>query len=138
MLINFIPCLEKYSQSEARITVAYSALLYKYSTLLSRHYLRATVYWGPFEDFSKASSETLQLLRTITNISNHVRKFSEDFRTLPKISENFPKILKNHKNIGKLVLNRFRSFPKISEYFRTLTKISEDFPSVDRDVKPLV
>ena len=46
---------------------------------------------GPFEDL-KASSETLELLRTITNISHHVRKFSEDFRTLPNI-------LKNHKNI---------------------------------------
>ena len=46
---------------------------------------------GPFEDL-KASSETLEFLRTITNISDHVRKFSEDFRTLPNI-------LKNHKNI---------------------------------------
>ena len=51
-------------------------------------YLLATVYWGPFEDFSKATSETLQLLRTTTNISDHVRKFSEDFR---RFSENFKK-----------------------------------------------
>ena len=64
----------------------------KYSTLLSRHYLRTTVYWGLFEDFSKASSETLQLLRTSANICDHVRKFSEDFRTLLKISEDFPEI----------------------------------------------
>ena len=56
--------------------------------------VRATIYWGPFEDFSKTSSETFQLLRTITNISDHVRKFSDDFRTLPKTSEDFQKILK--------------------------------------------
>ena len=45
-ITSIYPCQEKYSQSEARISVAYSAV--------SRHYLRATVYWGPFEDFSKA------------------------------------------------------------------------------------
>ena len=44
------------------------------------------------------------------NSSEHLRTFpitfgnrfeivSEDFRTLPKISEDFPKILKSHKNI---------------------------------------
>ena len=61
--------------------------------------MRAIVYWGPFENLSKASSETLQLLRTITNISDHVRKISEVFQTLPNISEDFPKILKNHENV---------------------------------------
>ena len=61
-----------------------------YSTVLSRHYLRATVYWGPFEDFSKAG---LQNVSTLTDIFNHVREFSDNFRTLPKISEDFPKIL---------------------------------------------
>ena len=41
-----------------------------HSTFNSRHCLCGTVYRGPFEDFSKANSETLQLLRTITNISD--------------------------------------------------------------------
>ena len=52
-----------------------------------------TVYWGPFEDFSKATSETFQLLRTITNISNHIRKsflkISKHFRRFPKIFQKF-------------------------------------------------
>ena len=40
---------------------------------------------GPFEDFSKACSETCQLLRTITSISDHIRKL------FPKIFEHFKK-----------------------------------------------
>ena len=60
----------------------------QYSTLLSRHSLRATFYWGPFEDFSKASSETFQLLRTITDISDHIRKL------FPKIYEHFQRFTK--------------------------------------------
>ena len=44
---------------------------------------------NPFEDFSKASSEILQLL------VNHY----EHFLSHPEIFEDFPKILKNHKNI---------------------------------------
>ena len=64
-----------------------------YSTLLYRHSLRAKVCWCLFEDFPKASSETFQLLRAITNISDHIRK------SFPKISKDFPKILKSHKNI---------------------------------------
>ena len=56
--------------------------------LLYFNNLHATVYWGPFEDFSKASSETFQLPRTITNISDHIRK------SFPKISEHFPRFPK--------------------------------------------
>ena len=48
---------------------------------------------GPFEDFSKASSKTFQLLRTITNISNHIwksfPKISEHLQRFPKISQKF-------------------------------------------------
>ena len=62
-----------------------------YSTLLSRHSLRATVYRCPFEDFSKASSETFQLLRAITTISDHIQK------PFPKISEHFRRFLENLK-----------------------------------------
>ena len=50
--------------------------------------------WGPFEDFSKISSETFQLLRTFTNSSDHSRKFSDSFRIVPKSSEDFQKIIK--------------------------------------------
>ena len=60
------------------------------------------------------------------------------FRRFPNTSEDFPKISKNHKNIWKLLLNRFRSFPKISEYFRTPPKISEHFrrfPKIFRKFK---
>ena len=64
-----------------------------------------------------------------------VQKFSGDFRTLSKISEDFPKILKNHKNIWKLLLNRFRSFPKIPKDFWTLPKISKDFPKILKNHK---
>ena len=81
---------------------------------------------GPFEDFSKISSEAFQHLRTITNSSDYVRKFSDDFWTLPKISKDFMKILKNHKNIWLTLLDRrFRSFLKIFgnfERFRSQDK----------------
>ena len=60
----------------------------------------------------RTSQKPAPKLFIITNISDHIRK------SFPKISEDFPKILKNHKNIWKLLLNRFRSFPKISEHFR--------------------
>ena len=76
-------------------------------------------------------------LRNLSTPANHYEHFrshpeivSEDFRTLPKISEDFPKILKNHQNIWKLLLDRFRSFPKVSKDFPTLPKISEDFPKI--------
>ena len=45
----------------------------------------------------------------------------------PNISEDFLKILKNRKNIWKLFLNRFWSFPKISEDFQ---RVSEEFPKI--------
>ena len=69
------------------------------------------------------SSKIFQLLRTSTSISDHDRKFSDDFRTLPKISEDFPKISKNYKIIWKTLLNSFRSFPKVSENVWTLPMI---------------
>ena len=53
-------------------------------TVVFHHSLRATVYWGPFEDFSKASSKTLQLLRAITNVFDHFQIFSKDFRRFSK------------------------------------------------------
>ena len=102
----------------------------KYSTLLSSHYLRATVYWDPFEDFSKASYETLQLLRTIMNISDHVWKFSEYFRTLPKISEVFQN---SHKSF-KLLKNGFEVFPKFSETSRRFPSSSQNFHMFSKDL----
>ena len=63
-------------------------------TLLSRHSLRATVYWGSFEDFPKASTETFHLLRTIMNISDHIRKL---FRRFPNTSEDFRRFSENFK-----------------------------------------
>ena len=67
-------------------------------------------------------------LRNSSTPANRYKHFpsrlvSEDFRTPPKISEDFPKILKYHKIIWKTLLNSFRSFTKISEDFRTLSKI---------------
>ena len=44
------------------------------------------LYWGPLEDFLKISSETFQLLRTFPKSSDHFRKFSDNFQTLPNIS----------------------------------------------------
>ena len=68
-------------------------------------------------------------LRNLSTPAKHYEHFrshpeidSEDFRTLTKISKDFPKILKNHKNFWKLLLNRFRSFPKISEDFPKILK----------------
>ena len=60
--------------------------------LLARNSLLGSIC---IEDFSKAISETPQLLRTITNISDHVRTFSEDFR---RFSENLKKIIKTSEN----------------------------------------
>ena len=88
--------------------------------------------WGPFEDFSKFSSKTFQILWTIRNSPNHVRKFSDDFRTLLKISEAFLKMLKIIKNIWKTLLNHFR---QVFEGFRTLPKIPEDFPQILKNHK---
>ena len=88
---DYIPFLEKYSQSEARIAnITYSAVLYAtdntcmqwvvfHSTFLSLLACLQWLCWGPFEDLSKISSETFQLLQTIINISDHVSKFSDDF-----------------------------------------------------------
>ena len=50
-----------------------------------------------------------------------VRKFSDDFRTLPKI-------FKNHKNFSKTVLNRIRKFPKILKP----AKVQNRFGSVSK------
>ena len=85
MLMYFIPCLEKYSQSEARLPLR----ILRYATGNMQRVVFHSTFQSLLARNSKASSGTLQLLRTITNTSDHVRKFSEDF----------PKILKNHKNI---------------------------------------
>ena len=50
--------------------------------------------------------------KVIPTISEHFRRFSEDF----------PKILEVCKNALKTVLNNFRSFPRISEHFRSFPK----------------
>ena len=66
--------------------------------------------------------------------------FSKNFRRFPNISEDFRRFsenFENHKNIWKLLLNRFRSFPKISDYFRTLPKISEDFLKILKNHRSL-
>ena len=66
-------------------------------------------------------------LRNSSTPANHYEHFRSCITTgnFPKISKHFrwfPKILKNHKNIWKLVLNRLRSFPKISEDFQRFSK----------------
>ena len=53
---------------------------------------------------------------------------SEDFQTLPMISEDFPKILKNHKNIGK-------HFWTVSEVFQKFPKIAKDFQRISFLIK---
>ena len=80
--VIIFPCLEKYSQSEARIAVAYS-------TLPSRHYLRATASCGG--DLLRTSQNHLQKFSTIANSSDHVLRFSDDFRKLPKAFDDFSK-----------------------------------------------
>ena len=71
------------------------------------------------------------------NIYDHVQTYSEDF----------PKILENHKNIWKLLLNHFWSFLKISEdfpkilknlksigkHFWTVSKVFQMFPKIAKD-----
>ena len=81
-------------------------------------------------DFSKANSETIQPLRTITNISDHIRKLFPRISEHPKISEDFPKIVKSHKtseNYFSTVSEVLRKFPKISEHFRRYSKIFRKF-----------
>ena len=78
-------------------------------------------------DFSKASSETIQPLRTITNISDHIRKSFPRISEHPKISEDFPKIIKSHKtpkNYFSTVSEALRKFPNTSEDIR---RLSENF-----------
>ena len=115
-----------------------------------------TVYWVPFEDFSKShlrNSSTPanhyehfqsrpEIFRRFSKISENLKYHKNiwklllnHFQSFPKISEEFPKILKNNKNIWKLLLNRIRSFPKISEDFWTLPKISKDFPRILKNHK---
>ena len=100
---------------------------------------------GPSEDFSKTSSETFQLLRTVTNISNHVRKYSmifENFWRFPNIIKKI--IIKTSQKHFWTVCEVFRNLPKIfwfskylkssekhfwtvCEVFRKFTNISEHF-----------
>ena len=119
-----------------------------YSTLLSRHSLRATVYWCPFEDFSKASSEAFQLLRTITNIFDHIRKsfpkISEHFRRFPKIFRKFKKAIKTSENYFGTVSENLRRFPNASEDFpiilknhKTLENTFELFPKISKSFRRL-
>ena len=65
-------------------------------------------------------------MRIITNISDHVQKFSDNFRTLPKISEDFPKILKNQKHL-KNPFEPFSKFYEISVDFWTPQRFTKFF-----------
>ena len=102
--------------------------------VLSSRYLRARLIPASIYGLLQISSDIFELLETFSNNSDQTCKFSEDFRTLPKISkktntkyfcenfrrvpnifEDFAKLLKNHLTLKKSVLNSFRNFPKISE-----------------------
>ena len=67
--------------------------------------------------FPKSAPTLFNRTLAITN----VRKFSDDFRMLPKI-------LKNHKNFSKTVLTRIRKFPKILKH----AKVQNRFGSVSK------
>ena len=66
----------------------------RYSTLLSRHYLRAKVYWGLFEDLSKASS---RISSSPENHYEHFRSRPEIFRRFSNSSEDFRRFSENFK-----------------------------------------
>ena len=83
-----------------------------FPSLLARNSLLGSI-WGLLK--------TLQLLRTITKISDHVGKFSKLFLNT---SEDFPKIVKNHKKHLKII---FEPFPKFPERFRRFLKIFRKF-----------
>ena len=62
------------------------------------------------------------------------------FEHFQKISEDFPKMLRNNKNIRKTLLNRFLSFPKISEHsrrfpenFKNILDRFQSFPKISED-----
>ena len=98
-----------------------------FPSLLARNSLLGSI-WGLLKS-------QLRNFSTPAYHYKHFRSRPEIFRTFPKTPEDFPEIFKNHKNIWKLVLNSFRSFPKISEDFRTLLKISEDSPKILKNHK---
>ena len=104
-----------------------------FSSLLARNSLLRSI-WGLIK--SQLRNSSTPVFKPLRTFSDHIRKFSEDFGTLPKISKDFPKNLKNHKNIWKLLLNRFQSFPKIYKLSEHLElKISEDFPKIKKKHK---
>ena len=93
-----------------------------FPSLLARNSLLGS-FWG----LLKNQLRNFEFLRTVTNISNHVRKFFDDFQTLLKISKDFTNISKNHKTSEKhfwMFSEVCRKFPKISEDFR---RFSENF-----------
>ena len=73
-----------------------------------------------FEYFQKVTEDRFENFPIFFDFS--VTETSEDFRRLPKISENFKKC----QNCWKVVLSTLRLFPKFFEDFRKLSMISED------------
>ena len=104
-----------------------------------RHYLHATAScaWDPLEDFSN-HLWNFQLLRTFLNSSDHVRKFPDDLWTLPKTSEDLPKILKNRKNSWKTVLNCFWNFPWFPNTSKDFQRFSKNFKKYKNSWKTLL
>ena len=54
-----------------------------------------------------------------------LNKYSEVFRSISNIFENFPKMFNNRKNSANSVLNRFQSFPKTSLSFRRFKHVEK-------------
>ena len=128
MEYSVLPCAKENTANQKPGKLVYSAVQRAVFSL-SRHYLRAVLILASFYEILKISSDTFQLLRTSANSSSdHLRKFSDSFRTLPKIFRkfkkplnllkkcfaSFPKIFKNRK----LIKNGIEPFPNISELFR--------------------
>ena len=128
----FIPCIEKYSQSEARITVAYSAVCNGwYATgsipLFFRVITCAQQFTGVHLRTSQKPAPKLfnscEPLRTFPIASGNFPKISEHFRRFPKIFRKFWKIIKTSENYFWTVSEVFRQFPKISVDFQKFWKI---------------
>ena len=102
-----------------------------FPSLLARNSFLGS-FWG-----SKISSETFQLLWTIMNSSDHIQRFSDNFRILPKISEDFPKILKSHKNSEKHFWTIFEVFDKLPNIPEVLLKILKPFCTISEDFQKI-
>ena len=95
-----------------------------FPSLLARNSLPGSIWGLPKSQLRNSS--------TPANHYEHFRSRPDIFRRFPKIFRKFKKIIKiNHKNIWKLLLNRFRSYQKISEHFRR-------FPKIFRKLKKII